>query len=169
VRTFNLACHADRPGALWSVRGQPTYCCLHRPAVCMRSSLSYVQLCCMVGRAIISLITSVRHLIHMQCSNNSPAGGGPTTRHDNTTALALARSSAVTGNAMAGSRYSVCRLSRRWRLHDSIRCSGPSLLRASSACSGPIRSAVVRQEGPGAPASFVHTHGTASCCTGSSL
>jgi hypothetical protein len=98
------------------------------------------------------------------------ARGGPiTTRHDNTTALALARSSAVTGNAMAGSRYSVCRLSRRWRLHDSIRCSGPSLLRASSACSGPIRSAVVRQEGPGAPASFVHTHGTASCCTGSSL
>lgn len=134
---FNLACHADRPGALWSVRGQPTYCCLHRPAVCMRSSLSYVQLCCMVGRAIISLITSVRHLIHMQCSNNSPAGGGPTTRHDNTTALALARSSAVTGNAMAGSRYSVCRLSRRWRLHDSIRCSRPSLLRAAPA---PVRS-----------------------------
>jgi hypothetical protein len=66
------------------------------------------------------------------------ARGGPiTTRHDNTTALALARSSAVTGNAMAGSRYSVCRLSRRWRLHDSIRCSGPSLLRAAPA---PVRS-----------------------------
>jgi hypothetical protein len=146
VRTFNLACHADRPGATveWAAHVRTTACTarVHALITVLRAAMLHGRTCHHISHHVRPssdpCVSDSLAICSAATTRRPAARGGPiTTRHDNTTALALARSSAVTGNAMAGSRYSVCRLSRRWRLHDSIRCSRPSLLRAAPA---PVRS-----------------------------